>query len=62
MTDYHYINSNHIDFESLRTIIHTNLPIKLSDEAIENIEKCRAYLDEKIKNNHQKELKKQKLN
>ena len=53
MTNYHFINSKHIDFETLRTIVHTNTPIKLSEEAIKNIEKCRAYLDEKIKTNHQ---------
>ncbi|MDV7187239.1 histidine ammonia-lyase [Lutibacter sp. TH_r2] len=53
MTNYHFINSDSISFENLRTIIHTNMLLKLSDEAIDNIKKCRLYLDEKIKNNHQ---------
>ncbi|SDX28028.1 histidine ammonia-lyase [Lutibacter oricola] len=51
MTNFHYITSDPLDFETLRTIIHLNIPLKLSNEAIDNIIKCRLFLDEKIKSN-----------
>lgn len=53
MINYHYINSDSIDFKKLRSIVDNNLPLKLSNEAIERITKCRIYLDEKIKTNHE---------
>ena len=49
MNNTHSITSETVTFEILNTIITTNKKLKLSDEAIQKIEKCRNYLDEKIK-------------
>jgi histidine ammonia-lyase len=49
MKNVHYIDSNLVTFEVLNDIILTEKKLKLSEEAIAKINKCRTYLDEKIK-------------
>ncbi|WP_369047743.1 histidine ammonia-lyase [Tenacibaculum sp. UWU-22] len=46
---YHYINSDRLDLEAIHNITSTNKKLKLADESINKIKKCRAYLDEKMK-------------
>lgn len=45
----HYISSDIISIEELNKIITENHRLELSEEAISKINKCRAYLDEKMK-------------
>jgi histidine ammonia-lyase len=47
----HFISSTHLDFIKLSEIISSGAKLQLSDEAKSRIEKCRNYLDEKLKNN-----------
>lgn len=49
MKNYHLIDNKSLDFERLSEIILTQKKLKLSDSSVKNIEKCRLYLDEKIK-------------
>jgi len=49
MDNIHFINAKRIDFTILSDIIYNEKKIKLSKEAIDKIEKCRNYLDYKIK-------------
>ncbi|WP_298264563.1 histidine ammonia-lyase [uncultured Lutibacter sp.] len=49
MDNIHFINAKRIDFTILSDIIYNEKKIKLSKEAIDKIEKCRNYLDSKIK-------------
>ncbi len=49
MSDIHYIDSKQLNFEILSTILFTKKQLQLSEEAIENINKCRDYLDKKVK-------------
>ncbi len=44
----HYIGAAYLSLSDIQTILLENKKIELSDEAIENIQKCRAYLDEKM--------------
>ncbi|MBO4475694.1 MAG: histidine ammonia-lyase [Bacteroidales bacterium] len=44
----HYISNDHLTIERLRQIIEDGEKIDLSAEAVEAIEKCRRYLDEKM--------------
>ena len=46
---FHYINSTPLDLSKIKSIIFSNKKLELSDTAIQKIEKCRAYLDEKMK-------------
>lgn len=48
MPTTYYISSNTLSLEELNTIITENYPLALSEEAIANINKCRAYLDQKM--------------
>ena len=48
MEDHHYISTETLTFEVLNEIISQNKKIALSEEAIANINKCRAYLDKKM--------------
>ena len=45
----HYISSDIISIKELNTIITENQRLGLSEEAISKINKCRAYLDDKMK-------------
>jgi histidine ammonia-lyase len=47
MTNYH-INSDPFHIDTVKEIIQSKVKIELSQEAILKIEKCRAYLDEKM--------------
>ena len=49
MGTFHYINSTPLDLSKIKSIIFSNKKLELSDTAIQKIEKCRAYLDEKMK-------------
>jgi len=51
MNSYFTIDNTELNFITLNEIIKTHQKIKLGAEAIDNIKKCRAYLDEKIKHN-----------
>lgn len=44
----HYINSDYLSIEDVKSIILTKNKVELSDSAIEKINKCRAYLDQKL--------------
>jgi histidine ammonia-lyase len=47
MTKIHYIDSQSHSIDNIENIITQNFQIALSEEAISNIQKCRAYLDQK---------------
>jgi histidine ammonia-lyase len=49
MNSFHYINSTPLDLTKIQEIISSDIKIALSETAIQKIEKCRAYLDEKTK-------------
>ncbi len=51
MKNTHYISSEWLSFETLETILVENKKIVLSEEAKNNIEKCRAYLNQKMSAN-----------
>ncbi|MEQ6123282.1 histidine ammonia-lyase [Pseudotenacibaculum sp. MALMAid0570] len=44
----HSIDSNPLDLATIHTILSSNEKLSLSQSAIERIQKCRAYLDEKM--------------
>jgi len=44
----HYIGTSHLSLSDIQTIVLENRKIALSEEAVENIQKCRAYLDDKM--------------
>lgn len=45
----HHISSSHLSIERIGEILANHEKIELSSEAIERIERCRKYLDDKIK-------------
>ncbi len=49
MNDIHYISSEMLTLEQLQEIISQNKKLELSEEARTNIQKCRDYLDQKMK-------------
>ena len=44
----HYISSKRLTLDMIQEIVLENKVIALSEEAVENIEKCRAYLNAKM--------------
>ena len=44
----HYISSKRLDINTLKSIVFGDYKIALSEEAIQNIETCRNYLDKKM--------------
>lgn len=50
MDNFHYISSEVLSLRKLASIHFENKKIALSEEAVANIEKCRAYLDNKMLN------------
>ncbi|MFM7017915.1 histidine ammonia-lyase [Flavobacterium sp.] len=48
MDNLHYISSEILNLETLQEIISQDKKLALSEATIANIEKCRAYLDEKM--------------
>ncbi len=53
MTTIHYINSDFLSIEKMHELILSTKKIALSPEAIDNIRKCRAYLDAKMATHEQ---------
>ncbi|MCO6176206.1 histidine ammonia-lyase [Flavobacterium sp. NRK F10] len=51
MENVHYISSDLLSIDRINEIISCDYQLALSEEAIVNIEKCRAYLDQKMKDN-----------
>ena len=51
MDNYHIISDKQLDLYAVQDIILSNKKLKLSDEAAAKINKCRAFLDEKMKTN-----------
>ncbi len=48
MTDKHYISPKKLSLEDVSEIIRRKLPLSLSEESIELIERCRNYLDREL--------------
>ncbi len=48
MSKYHHISSEKLDIIAIYKIFSDNKKLKLSKEAIQNIENCKAYLDSKL--------------
>ncbi len=48
MNNYHIIDSNQIDLNSIHSLVSDNKKLKLSNEAITKINKCRKYLDDRM--------------
>jgi len=51
MERYHIISDQQLDLPIIRDVILTEKKLKLSEKAIEKVEKCRSYLDHKMKKN-----------
>ena len=49
MNSFHYIDTTPLDLTKIQEIISSDIQLALSETAIQKIEKCRAYLDEKTK-------------
>lgn len=49
MKNLYYIGSGKLDFEIIEKIVGENLKLELASEAKSRIQKCRDYLDQKIK-------------
>ena len=49
MSSIHYISSQPLDLATIQSIILEEKHLKLSNEAIDKIENCRVYLDDKLK-------------
>ena len=51
MNNYHIISSDALDIVTIYNIFYENKKLKLSEDSINNIKKCKAYLDDKLANN-----------
>lgn len=51
MDSYHTISAKQLDLPIIRDIILTGKKLKLSEESVMEVEKCRTYLDQKMKKN-----------
>ena len=51
MDNYHIISSDAIDIVTIYNIFYENKKLKLSEESVNKIQKCKAYLDDKLANN-----------
>ncbi|RED45446.1 histidine ammonia-lyase [Winogradskyella eximia] len=51
MDNYHIISSDALDIVTIYNIFYKNKKLKLSEDSINNIKKCKAYLDNKLANN-----------
>lgn len=49
----HSISANHLTIERIGEIIYGGYKLELSDDAVKRIERCREYLDEKIRTSSQ---------
>lgn len=52
MSTTHFISSEILELSTIRDIVFQNKILELSKDAISKIERCRDYLDDKIKNQH----------
>ena len=52
METTHYISSELLSIDTISEVIYQGKKLALSEEAIVNIEKCRKYLDDKMKSNN----------
>ncbi|MFD2909285.1 histidine ammonia-lyase [Flavobacterium ardleyense] len=52
METTHYISSELLSIEAISEVIYQGKKLALSEEAVVNIEKCRKYLDDKMKSNN----------
>ena len=52
METTHYISSELLSIDAISEVIYQGKKLALSEEAIVNIEKCRKYLDDKMKSNN----------
>ncbi|MBN1253180.1 MAG: histidine ammonia-lyase [Bacteroidales bacterium] len=50
MSKTHYISNENLNFTTLQNIVNQKLEVKLSEQAKQDILKCRNYLDKKIEN------------
>ncbi len=48
MEEYHIISSDFLDLKAIKSILDDNKLLKLGEDAINKIVKCRSYLDEKM--------------
>src|SRR5690554_2620717 len=48
MSTFHYISSEKLDIVTIYNIFKDNKKLKLSEEAIQKITNCKAYLDNKL--------------
>lgn len=53
METVHYISSDLLSIDAIHTILLEDKKLALSEEAIVNIEKCRKYLDDKMKSHNE---------
>jgi len=51
MDNYHIISSDALDIVTIYNIFYENKKLKLSEASINNIQKCKAYLDNKLATN-----------
>ena len=51
MDNYHIISSDALDIVTIYNIFYKNKKLELSEDSINNIKKCKAYLDNKLANN-----------
>lgn len=51
MNNYHIISSDALDIVTIYNIFYKNKKLKLSEDSISNIKKCKSYLDDKLANN-----------
>lgn len=49
MEHIHYISKDHLSIERIGEIVYNHYKLQLSDDARRRIERCRTYLDERIK-------------
>jgi len=46
--EYHIISSDHLSIEKVVEILKTNIRLKLSEDSVKKVKKCRKYLDLKL--------------
>ena len=55
MESFHIITNQPLTLQCINDVFHSDLQLKLSDEAADRIIKCRKYLDDKL-NSHEKPM------
>lgn len=49
----HFISPDHLSLETIHALLDHHTPLALSEEAIQRIQSCRNYLEEKLSDNNQ---------